>query len=310
MHAVLITAYKDYPSLLRLVRRLDRGFFKPFIHIDRRSRIGEAEIDELQTLGAEVSKRFVIRWGSHAHLQAILHLTAQALEHGGFDYIHLISGQDYPLWTADGFEERCDGRIFIDHVPLEEEPRFVRERYELGDPFHFLLTGPRGVDPVHKFLFRKSRWIHRLSGGRRKRFGRYDSICKALVWSSFPASAAKRLMDDPISKEFLESIRNTRVAEEIYFATYFLNSDLAGSVVKDDLRYTDWRERNGSKPAYLDESDVDAVLESGALFARKVSSTVSAKLLDAIDAARFKPCGFALPLIYLSRNRELEPFEA
>ena len=94
-------------------------------------------------------------------------------------------------------------------------------------------------------------------------------------------------MDDPIARKFLEAIRNTRVAEEIYFATYFLNSDLAASVVKDDLRYTDWRERNGSKPAYLDESDADAVLQSGALFARKVSSTVSTKLLDAIDAARF-----------------------
>ena len=287
MHAVLITAYKDYSALLRLVRRLDPGFFKPFIHIDKRSGIGEAEIDELKRLGAEVSKRFVIRWGSHAHLQAILHLIAQALEHGGFDYLHLISGQDYPLWTADEFQRRCDGRIFIDYVRLEDEPRFVRERYELGDPFHFLLYWPRGVDRVHKFLFRKSRWIHRLIARRRTQFGPYDRIWKALVWSSFPASAARRLMDDPIAEEFLEAIRNTRVAEEIYFATYFLNSDLAGSVVKDDLRYTDWRERNGSKPAYLDESDADAVLASGALFARKVSSTVSTKLLDAVDAARF-----------------------
>jgi len=287
MHAVLITAYKDYPALLRLVRRLDRKFFKPFIHIDRRSRIGEAEIDELNRLGAEVSKRFVIRWGSHAHLQAILHLIAQALEHGGFDYLHLISGQDYPLWTANEFQRRCDGRIFIDYVRLDDEPRFVRERYELGDPFHFLLSWPRGVDRVHKFLFRKSRWIHRLIARRRTQFGPYDRIWKALVWSSFPASAARRLMDDPIAEEFLEAIRNTRVAEEICFATYFLNSDLAGLVVKDDLRYTDWRERNGSKPAYLDESDADAVLASGALFARKVSSTVSTKLLDAVDAARF-----------------------
>jgi hypothetical protein len=287
MHAVLITAYKDYPALLRLVRRLDPRFFKPFVHIDRRSRIGDAEIDELKRLGAEVSQRFVIRWGSHAHLQAILHLMAQALEHGGFDYLHLISGQDYPLWTANEFQRRCDGRIFIDYVRLDDEPRFVRERYELGDPFHFLLSWPRGVDRVHKFLFRKSRWIHRLVARRRTQFGPYDRIWKALVWSSFPASAARRLMDDPIAEEFLEAIRNTRVAEEIYFATYFLNSDLAPSVMKDDLRYSDWRERNGSKPAYLDESDADAVLASGALFARKVSSTVSTKLLDAVDAARF-----------------------
>lgn len=288
MHAVLITAYKDYPALLRLVRRLDRGFFKPFIHIDKRSRIGEAQIAELERLGAQVSKTFVIRWGSHAHLQAILHLMGHALEHGGFDYLHLISGQDYPLFGADEFRRRCDGRIFIDYVRLNDEPRFVRERYELGDPFHFLLSWPRGVDRVHKFLFRKSRWVHRLIAPPRRRFGPYDHIWKALVWSSFPAPAARRLLNDLRAKDLLESIRNTRVAEEIYFATWFLNSDLASSVVKDDLRYTDWRQRNGSKPAYLDESDVDAVLNSGALFARKVSSTVSTKLLDEIDGARFR----------------------
>lgn len=288
MHAVLITAYKDYPALLRLVRRLDRGFFKPFIHIDRRSPIGDAEMAELRALGAEVGKRFVIRWGSHAHLQAILHLMGQTLEHGGCDYIHLISGQDYPLWPAGEFERRCDGGIFIDWVRLQDEPRFVRERYELGDPFHFLLSWPSRVDRMHKFLFRKSRWIHRLVAKPRKSFGPYDTMYKALVWSSFPASAGQRLLDDPKAQEFLEGLRNTRVAEEIFFATWFLNSDLAPSVVKDDLRYTDWRERNGSKPAYLDESDLEPVVQSGALFARKVSTTVSTKLLDAIDAARFR----------------------
>ena len=290
MHAVLITAYKDYPSLLRLVRRLDRGFFKPFIHIDKRSPIGDAEIDELKRLGAEVSKSFVIRWGSHTHLQAILHLTAQAMNYGKFDYLHLISGQDYPLWTPDEFRRRCDGRIFIDYCALEEQPRFVRERYELGDPFHFLLASPRRVDRLHKFLIRKTRWMHRAVGRRRKRFGPYQSLYKALVWSSFPAAAANRLLNDPSAADFLASLRRTRVAEEIYFSTYFLNSELATLVVKDDLRYTDWRERNGSKPAYLDESDVEPVLQSGALFARKVSSTTSAKLLDAIDATRFAHC--------------------
>jgi hypothetical protein len=57
--------------------------------------------------------------------------------------------------------------------------------------------------------------------------------------------------------------------------------------VNDDLRYTDWRYRNGGIPAYLDESDLSAILGSGALFARKVSSDISGRLLDGIDSARF-----------------------
>jgi hypothetical protein len=100
-------------------------------------------------------------------------------------------------------------------------------------------------------------------------------------------SAAARLLQDPVAQAFLHALRNTRVAEEVFFATYFLNSKLAPLVVRNDLRYTDWRERNGSKPAYLDLSDLDPVLRSGALFARKMRSDLSTALLDAIDAERF-----------------------
>jgi hypothetical protein len=96
-----------------------------------------------------------------------------------------------------------------------------------------------------------------------------------------------RLLADPIAADFLAAIRNTRLAEEIFFPTYFMNSDLAPWMAKDDLRYTDWCERNGSSPACLDERDAESLLSSNALFARKVSSETSGRLLDMIDAARF-----------------------
>jgi hypothetical protein len=287
MHAVLVTAYKDYPSLLRVVRRLDPGFFKLFIHVDRKSPIAGNQIDELERLGAKVAKTFTVRWGSYTHLQAILQLMRTAVDDGPFDYLHIISGQDYPLWDAAEFERRCNGPIFIDYGPLEEQPPFVRHRYELRDPFHFLLNDRFGSRPLHKFLTRKSGWIRQRIGKRRTQFGPYATLYKAPVWCSFPGWAAVQLLGDQAAAEFLAAIRNTRVAEEIFFPTYFMNSDMAAEVVKDDLRYTDWSERNGSNPAYLDESDVEAVLRSNALFARKVNSEMSARLLDAIDVTRF-----------------------
>ena len=287
MHAVLITAYKDFPSLARLVRRLDQGSFRTFIHIDRKSRISEAHIEQLESLGAEVSKKFIIRWGSFAHLEAIIHLMRRATDQGHFDYIHIISGQDYPLFDAAEFELRCDGRIFIDPRRLQDEPPFVRDRYELTDPFHFVLAGAWGSRRLHKFLTRKSHYLRSLFSSRRTRFGPYSSLHKAVVWSSFPGSVASHLLNDPVAHDFLRSIRNTRLPEEIFFATYFLNSEFASSVAGDDLRFTDWEERNGSNPAYLDESDIEAALRSNSLFARKMQSGRSATLLDTIDSVRF-----------------------
>lgn len=286
-HAILITAYKDYPSLHRLVRRLDPSFFKVFVHIDKRSCIGGAQIAELRGFGAEVRKTFTVRWGSYTHLLAVLELLDAASSSESCDYVHIISGQDYPLWNAQEFDRRCDGRIFLDCGALREQPPFVRDRYELGDPFHFLLTNRLGSRALHKFLTRRSQAIRTSVGRRRTQFGPYRSLYKGLLWSSFPAWAARGLLDHPRAKAFVSSIRKTRLPEEIFFPTYFLNSEFAPLVVSDGLRYVDWRERNGSNPAYLDDSDAAAVLRSHSLFARKVSSERSSRLLDIIDQTRF-----------------------
>lgn len=57
-----------------------------------------------------------------------------------------------------------------------------------------------------------------------------------------------------------------------------MNSKFAKNVVTDNLRYTDWTRRNGSRPAYLDMTDYDKIKESEAFFARKFDSDISKEL--------------------------------
>lgn len=285
MHAVLVTAYKDFPMLRRLVRRLDPVFFRAFVHIDRRSKITSGEMEELRELGCEVTKTHTVRWGSFTHLEAVLDLMRCAISVGDFDYIHVISGQDYPLKTPDEFARQCDGRIFIDCAPLAGEPDFIRERYELFDPFAPVLGLPYGAGTIYRLLDGISRPIQRRVGLRRTRFGPYRELYKGIIWSSFPAWVAERILSDSAAQRFLGSLRTTIIPEEVFFPSYFMNSDLACAVVYDDKRYTDWRRRDGMPPpAILDHRDTSTVLASGALFARKMNSTISAPLLDAIDA--------------------------
>lgn len=49
------------------------------------------------------------------------------------------------------------------------------------------------------------------------------------------------------------------------------------------MRYTLWHEKNGALPGIMDESDFESIINSNAIFARKISSDCSAKLLNMLD---------------------------
>ena len=288
MHAVCLTAYKDHAQLVRLIKRFDPDFFKIFVHVDKRkSAFSPLEIDQLRTLGCEVHKKYGVWWGSFSHLQAILFLVERAVAKGDVDYVHIISGQDYPICERDEFERRCDGRIFLEYEPLEDEAEHVLRRYQTYNVFYFLQGASSFTNRLYRHLYGPSVWLQKLLGMKRTRFGNHRSIFKGCVWCSLPLQAA-RLLRSKEARQYLKSVRTAFVPEEIYFQTYFLHSELRSLVVNNDLRFTDWTFRNGSLPAFLDESDARAIGQSTALFARKMDSKISARLLDIIDERHFK----------------------
>ena len=287
MHAVCITAYKDDAQLVRLIKRFDPTFFKIFVHLDKRKSIFSAvEMDRLRALGCEVHKKYGVAWGSFSHLQTILFLIRRAVAHGDIDYVHVISGQDYPLCDWQEFERRCDGRIFLRYGLLDGEPEDVLRRYRTYNPFYFLQGTSRVTNRLYRYLNSLSLWIQNRFGIKRRSVGRHWPVYKGCVWCSLPLAAAL-LLDSEAARHLLKAVRTTFVPEEIFLQTFFLHSKLRSRVVNDDLRYTDWTFRNGSVPAYLDRTDAGKLASSSALFARKMDSMTSADLLDIVDEKHF-----------------------
>ena len=65
---------------------------------------------------------------------------------------------------------------------------------------------------------------------------------------------------------------NVLIPDELFFQTLIMNSTLRDSVVNDNLRYLDWSREPA--PAVLGVGDVDRMLGSDKLFARKFDETV------------------------------------
>jgi hypothetical protein len=282
-HGILITAYKDIDSLVDLVNSLgpEAGVF---IHLDRKSQIPTSELERLACLPPVklISRRYRVNWASTNHLRSILELARVAAQMGGWDYVHLISGSDYPLtsWTEfDGFFERHRGSQFLEHFPLPT-------RYWGDDGGWSRLTYYHPLDAIDARRSGRTRLLDLLLRAQQRL--RVERSLRALppvyggcTWWSLTGDCVTYVLEHCArNPHYLRRFHHTRCSEEIFFQTLIMNSPFAGTVVNDNLRYIDWRWRNGSYPAILDETDVTRILGSGKLFARKIERPTSDKLRE------------------------------
>ena len=87
-------------------------------------------------------------------------------------------------------------------------------------------------------------------------------------------------------RDVVEFFKHVDIPDEIFFQTVVMNSDLAGSVVNDNLRYIDWS--RGPRPAILEARDFEGLRDSRKLFARKFDVSQDVDVLDLIATC----CGY------------------
>ena len=96
MQAVLIIAHKDVDQVIELSQKL-RPTFKVIIHFDKKTPVSEVQEQRLQKLGVDYFSKISVNWGSWSIGQVAVELMRRAMHDSQIDYIHLISGQDWPL---------------------------------------------------------------------------------------------------------------------------------------------------------------------------------------------------------------------
>ncbi|WP_035992822.1 beta-1,6-N-acetylglucosaminyltransferase [Leptolyngbya sp. KIOST-1] len=240
-----------------------------------------------------------VKWGDWSvvelELRCLAWLQEKAVE---FDWLVLLSGQDYPLQPLAKLEQclsqtTYDG--FIEHFPAESPPetqwnwdhRLSLERYW----FRYYTAPPRC-----KWLFRKlyrpinwNPWL-RLKGGRfgakialRRRTTPFSSSFRCYAgsqWHTLNRRCVEYIHRTVQTRpDLVEHYRHTMVPDESFFQTILVNNpDL--NLCNDNLRYIAWRP---PYPAILQRDDFDALIHSGKFFARKFDTTVDAAILDRLD---------------------------
>jgi len=157
------------------------------------------------------------------------------------------------------------------------EPRLDRVKYyQLHD-----VLDARRWGFVFEILNRSFKGVQKLLSVNRLKARTYYG---GIVYFSLHQSAMRYLLKEwaSIAPEF----KYTFCCEETVPQTILLNGpqDLRDSLVNFDLRFILWATQHGENPGLLDLSNLDAILGSEYLFARKFDSRYALPLIKAIQA--------------------------
>lgn len=269
----IVVAHTLPEHLIRLVRRLETDDARFFIHIDRRAPQSAIAIVERE-LGSAPNVRLLPRhrchWASFSLVEAALKGVHALLESPDrLEYGVLLTGQDYPLRPADAIERalaEADGRSFLSHWP--STGRFLKrvERWH----WHGTVLGRRVRLPNRLMPLTLKRSLP--SG--------LQAFTGSAHWCLSRECLEYVAASDPAVVEFF---RWSAVPDETFFQTLLMSSPLAPAIVNDDLRYTDWP-AGANSPKVLTVDDLNRMLASPALFARKFDPRVDSAVVDALDA--------------------------
>lgn len=220
--AYLITAYKNFDELYELAEILSKTAYV-FIHVDEKSReITDADVEKLNRLpGCEAIREYRIVWGGFAHVQAIVKLMAMALSKEDVSYMHLLTGEDFPLLTPEQLDEKflTSDQIFMDYLTPEQLPETVTKRYQYYNWFTDQNVKNKVLWQLQNMTVKVQK--RRVSAERESAF---TKIYKGLVYVSMPREAAAYVVSFVAKHgEFWDDLAVCQVPEEFFFQTIFMN---------------------------------------------------------------------------------------
>lgn len=277
--AHIIIAHKDPMQLERLVKRLQHPHSDIYVHIDRKVDIAPfRNLKSLQNVFF-ISKRVRVNWGGNSTLMAMVQSVAEitSTKHN-YDFINLLSGQDYPLKSAQEmyeFFQQHAGYNFIsyDEFRGSEWWQAASARYEKYHFTDFAFKGKYTFQSIINQITPTRRFPEdlQLHGGDRSAWWTISGECASYV--------VRELSEN---KRLLKFLRFCWGTDEFAIATLIMNSSFSQKTINNNHRYIDWSEGN-PHPKLLTKADIPEMNKSNMLFARKFDMKLDSVVLDWID---------------------------
>jgi len=268
--ALAIQCHANSKQINRLIEFFHDEDIDIYIHVDKKSNIiNEIEINN----NVKIVKDSVdVRWGQISQVEATLKLfNLINSSERSYDYVHLISGEDYPVKSLqefkDFFKENKNEYIQYGFLPTKILSRNGIDRYSVYYPKWM-------IDRPCKILKRTIRVVYREFILRthlfKRKFDLEDYICYGSSWFSITGACMKYILIYlKEHKKYYNFFKNSIYSDEMFFQTIIVNSPFKNHIKNDNLRYIDWSEKQGS-PKTLNIDDAKKAIFINTFFARKI----------------------------------------
>lgn len=282
--AHLIIAHKGPQQLARLLDALAHADVHCYVHLDQKTDAVPFDFLRHRPRVYFTHARNAVSWGGYSQTQTTVDCLREILaQRQDYEFINVMSGQDYPLVPAAQVQAFLAGRRGESFLATEppggpwwQANRRRVSRYhftEFSFPGRYLLQQalnamlpPREL-PLDGPLY----------GGPT---GSWYTLSREA------ASYVVRFLDE--NTRLRRFAHLTWGSDEFLVPTVLLNSPLAATVTNDNLRYIDWH-AGGANPKVFTVNELSALHASGKLWARKFDAAVDVAVLDALDRARHQP---------------------
>jgi hypothetical protein len=319
-HAYLIMAHRDFRTLERLLQLVDDPRNDVYIHVDTKAVSSDPEriVRQAQRSRVHAFADHSVYWGGFSQIACELSLLRKSLP-GGYEYYHLLSGQDLPIKSQDyihDFFDRHNGLEFIHYGGLgfDYHPG-PRLRNHAGSPAAARARGPvAAMESVRQNpqLARRLTVFHLLQEYRRRskypaanalvthvdrgltaiqmalginRWPADATICYGPQWVSITHALGEYLID--LAPFIRQRFRWTSCGDEFFIQTLAYDSErfrrrlyAPDDVdVSANLRLIDW---SRGSPYVWRAGDFEELMTSPCLFARKFDSEVDREIVERV----------------------------
>lgn len=271
-----ILLHHKFDQAKRLISRLNCPQACFVIHVD--AKVSDEVLVRFKDDIAHItSVRFIdnrvdAKWGSFDLTLAMLRMIEFAVDNViEADRYMLLSGQDYPILSNNQIIE------FLNQHPHEEYMEY--SLMDIDD------KNAEGWSPYYRFR-RYHFWLgrqHKVIPFYVKKKPKIPMFHGAQWWLLTKNAINLIANEFKHNKDWNRFMSSSLLTDEAYIPSLIMNSSVAKNVVGKNVTYADWRNPTGPHPKTLSISDIDDILSSGCLFARKFDMDKDIRIMDELD---------------------------